>query len=585
MKKRKNTQGIEGSNADILAATLNDLGIHVVFGMSGGRILPLFQAIARYPNVDLIAVRNEQGAGYMADGYARVNNCCTCCISTSGPGATNLLTGIAGAYADSVPIIVITGQATTSEIGHGGIQEGSGFIRSPDIAGMYRNACKWTYRLGMDDNVMDVLKKAHQIAISGRPGPVHLDIPTDVLEAPVQFHGADLQSNQYSLKEDDFVKSSTPASNDMVEVINLLKNASDPLIVAGRGVYMAKAMKLLRRVQRQLAIPVCTSLGGRGVLDEYDPLSLGQIGCYGQDAANHYLMEEADVILTVGMSFQYLTTMGWNSAWDNRKLIQVDIDKRELGKNFHPDIRIHSSLEIILEQLLTECPNPSTDIRFSRIAKLNQIRHTYGYFPSHRVYEAGIGRQGFVNPAFVFQCLASHLEENDIVVLDSGENAYWGMFSLPVKYPNQLIANGGWGSMGYGVAATVGIAVGQKEVNGRVYGICGDGGLMMNVQEISTAVQYELPCTWLVMNNECYGTQKHWQRDLYEGQYIGTDMPPIDYTRLTTAMGASALTVESEKELEAALYKATQSEEPFLIDIKIDPEVKPSQALGSLLVK
>ncbi|WP_176220884.1 thiamine pyrophosphate-binding protein [Cohnella massiliensis] len=569
---------VRTTNSDIMAKTLEELGIGTIFGVSGGRILPLFQAINRRNGLRLIAARNEQGAAYMADGYARITRNCGCCISTSGPGASNLLTGIAGAYYDSIPLIVITGQAASDELGKGGIQEGSGVNRSPDIMGIYRNVCKTSYRLKKGDDAESAIREAYRIATGGRPGPVHLDVPTDYFLLECE------DSGNAGIKMDvlDEPISDVPVAGDAIRrLIALLQEAKRPLLMAGQGVYAAgpTAIERLRQVQEACGIPVCTSLGGRGIVDETHPLSLGMIGCYGQDVANQYLLERSDLIVGLGISLQYLTTLGWNEEIA-KKLIHVDIDRRELGRNLTPRLFIHGSLTDVLQAM------PEARSRFAFEDPTGFIREQkslHGYYPTYRVLESR-NDPNYLHPAKAYSLLTEYLDNDDAVILDSGENAYWGMLSLKIRHPNRLFLNYGWGAMGYSLGAAVGIASVLKG-SGKAYSVCGDGGFMMNLQEISCAVQYGLPCVWIVLNNKGYGTQMHWQRDIFNEEYVGTDMPDIDFVQLTNAMKIPAAKAVSETEFVEALLRAKRTDGPYLVELLVDPQAKPPQSLGSKLVK
>lgn len=561
-------------NADIVVDVLIRHGIDAIFGISGGFILPLFQA-TKGKACQIIATRNEQGASFMADSYARAKGHAGCCVSTSGPGATNLLTGVAGAYADSIPMIVITGQVSTKEFGHGGIQEGSGLNRSPSIQEMFKPITKGCIRVSSEDDVEQVLEEALEQAHCGRPGPIHIEIPIDVLAGDyvkkppkkIYFHK---KSEPIQMKDSE---------SAMDQVLEMMQTAENPVILAGAGVIRARASHLIRQLQEKAQIPVATSLGGKGVVDESHPLSLGMIGCYGQDLANSYLIEQADLIIALGISFQYLTSMSWNALFKEKPLIHVDIDQRELGKNFKPAISIHGSAREFLEELLCKI-EPS----FSKTDLLLSLRNSQGFYPALRVQKHGGDSNHYLNPCSIGQELSKTLTMDDDIVIDSGENAYWSMYSIQVQRPSQLFVNAGWGSMGYAVAAPIGIAAAKKG-EGRVFATIGDGGFLMNGTELLTAVQIEAAITWIVMDNRGYGTQKHWQRDWFNGTYIGTEIPPTNFTLFANSMGIPCFEVRSASELRTALNTSRTIKGGTLIWAHIDPEVKPPQALGSTLKK
>ncbi len=550
-------------------------GIDTVFGISGGFILPLFQATAG-TSCEIVATRNEQGASFMADAYARARGHAGCCVATSGPGATNLLTGVAGAYADSVPLIVITGQVSVQEFGHGGIQEGSGFQRSPSVQDIFRPIVKASVRACIEDDLEQLIEGALRCAHGGRPGPVHVEIPIDVLTAEFRKNGQKIASFP---AESALIY--TESDSKIEHVVERLKTAKAPVLLAGAGAIRCEAFHLVRALQEKMQIPVATSLGGKGVVDESHPLSLGMIGCYGQDFANQYLIEQADLIIALGISFQYLTSISWHEIFHKKPLIHVDIDQRELGKNFQPAIRWHGSATWFLKALLHEVKD--LPLRFET-ERLQEMKRSLGFYPAHRVFSFGGQSESYLNPCAIGQELSKVLTEDDSIVIDSGENAYWSMYSIQVRSPAQFFVNAGWGSMGYGVAAPVGVASARKG-KGRVFATMGDGGFLMNATELLTGVQIEAPITWIVMDNRGYGTQKHWQRDWFNGVYIGTEVPPTDFSLFAKSMGVAAFEARNPAAFRDALQASRAVRGGALIWAHIDPQVKPPQAFGSRLKK
>lgn len=558
------------TNADEIIRILENHGIDAIFGISGGFILPLFQATAD-TKCRLIATRNEQGASFMADAYARAKGHAGCCISTSGPGATNLMTGVAGSFADSVPMLVITGQVATKEFGKGGIQEGSGFNHAPSIMEMFRPITKKTYRVEADDDMTSVVIEALLLAESGRPGPVHLEIPIDVLTAPFSATSKPVQFA--SVEPIEF----QALDQEVEAALALIKTAKKPVILAGAGCTKPELFKKIRQVQALHEIPVATSLGGKGIVDEANPLSLGMIGCYGQDVANEYILKEADLIIAMGVSFQYLTSISWNQVFKEKPLIHIDIDKRELGKNFTPTVKIQGSALFLLDKLLLKGKTPLSN-------NVVAMKSTHGFYPANRVMAFGGQSESYLNPGSLGRELSNALTLDDDVVIDSGENAYWSMYSIRVQRPSQLFVNAGWGSMGYGAAAPVGVAA-ARNGKGRVFSTIGDGGFLMNATELLTGVQIEAPITWIILDNRGYGTQKHWQRDWFNGRYIGTELPPTNFSLFAESMGIPSFQVRTPEEFRKAIADSRKLKGCSLIWAHVDPAIKPPQALGSTLKK
>lgn len=571
-----------------LIQELRDLGLKSLFGVSGGRILPVFQACLDNDGPRLYATRNEQGAAYMADAFWRAGGGLAGCLSTSGPGATNLLTGVAGAFADSIPMIVLTGQAATTELGRGGIQEGSGMLRSPDVCGMYRNCTKWSYRLRHHDNPKEVARAAVSCALTARPGPVHLDLPFDILASPLGAN-AGRQDNEFVKPGCPSEQSSKPGNvpeldaTTLEAICRLIDCASYPALILGAGAVRDQNVGLVKALAARAGIAVATSFGGRGLIDERSEFALGQMGCYGQDTANEYLIARADLIVALGTSFQYLTSMGWNPRLREKTLVHIDTDARELGKTFCPVIGAVGDATRVLVSIAERCTNGERAAAVK--TSISELRESMGYYPSRRLAQAGESRPGYVGPTDAYRCLDSVRQDQDCVLLDSGENAYWGMFACTASRPRQLFTQSFFGAMGYGVAGAIGAAAAIVPTDGRVWACCGDGGLLMNATELTVAAHHGFKVTWVVLDNGCYGTQRHWQRDLCGGRYIGTEMPRVDICKLAEAMGVSATAVSTVGGLRSALEESRSLSTPNLIAVQIDPEVKPAQAKWSNLVK
>ncbi|MGW0576378.1 thiamine pyrophosphate-binding protein [Streptomyces sp. NPDC002920] len=550
-----------GTGADVLARALADAGIGCAYGIPGQRILPFFHALDQ-AGVPIVLTRHEQGAAFMADAHARIAGLGVC-MSTSGPGAINMLGGLAAAYMDSVPLLAITAQAATGEFGHYGIQEGTGLGRTPDIPAMCRSTVKESWQATRADELGPLLAEALTVARSGRPGPVHLDIPSDLFTAPaLDADGASPPTGA--------VNGADAVDAALVEVAaDALRGAKRPLVLAGGGLAAPATARLLLDVAEAADLPVATSFAAKRYLDEHHPLALGPVGTYGRAAANHALHHEADLVLALGVAFSYLTTAGWTARLPADRLIRVDIDPRELANTYQGGIAVKATTRAFLTALHPHAERIAG--HGARRADVLRRRHPDPSAP----LDAADGR---LHPVTVCEAVNRHLDDRTTVLADVGQNAYWVERYLRTRGDNRFLINAGLGSMGHAVAGAVGAWQARTAMGGpgeRVLVTTGDGGFLMGALEISTAVAEQAAITWVVFNNGTLGTQQAWF-DREGHRPVACQLPDTDLVALAKSLGANGRRVHTPQQLEDGLDWALKRAAPTVLDVVIDPTPAPA---------
>lgn len=552
------------SGARACAETLRDAGIRTIFGIPGQRILPLVDELENGCGVNVVLTRHEQGAAFMADAYARVAGL-GCCFATSGPGATNLLTGAAAAYMDSVPVLAITAQAETTEFGRYGIQEGTGLGRTPDISAMFAATCKESLRPMHVDELAPSLRQALEIAAAGRPGPVHVDIPSDLL----------LHEETRADEVPDVASNGKPPiapalSSEAIERVEAaIAGASRPLLLAGNGVIHSKSGEELMRFAEGADIPVAGTFLAKSVLDERHPLVLGPVGIYGRPEANLALHHEADLVVALGVSFNYMTTTGWTSRLDGERLVRVDIDTRELDNNYEAGLTVHADVGELIRALAGRA-RVNGGKGQARAAELREAAVAAAVDEPDPAAPA-------IHPVTLCRAIGAKLDDTMVVIADVGQNAYWVERHLTTRGHGRFLINGGLGSMGHGVAGAVGVAIARRDEGqpGRVLAVCGDGGFMMGGLELSVAAQRGADISWVIFNNQTLGTQRAWFRR-EDHLPAAVDLPPVDYVELARSLGVRGHRVESSADLDGALDEAFSAAGPSVVEVMIDPEPTPS---------
>ncbi len=541
------------TGARLLVEALKDEGVKYVFGYPGGAVLPVYDEIYDETDVEHILVRHEQGAAHAADGYARVTGEPGVCMATSGPGATNLVTGIATAYMDSSPVIAIPGPIPTSMIGNDAFQE-------VDAVGVFMPITKHNYQVTDPADVPRVVKEAFLVATKGRPGPVHIDLPKDVQESetdaevPRKVHVEGLR----------VVTRGHP--RQIKRAAELLAEAERPVILAGGGCVISGAQRELMELAELLGAPVATTLMGKGAFPETHPLALGMAGMHGTKAAN-YALTECDVLLAVGCRFSDRTTGDPEGFAPDAKVIHVDIDPAEIGKNIEPDVPIVGDAKSVLRELVKELRGrKSLRERTKWGERIEELKREVEMPPEDWEEEAR------VSPKHLVRALYDALKDVDhVVVTDVGQNQMWMARYFPVEEPRSFISSGGLGTMGFGLPAAMGAKVGAPEKE--VVAVLGDGGFLMTAQELATAVDNDIPIKAFVMDNRLLGMVAQWQRLFYEERLSESVLDErTDIVTLTEAYGATGLVVDDPTELDSVVEEALDTPGPVVVDVMVDPE-------------
>ncbi|MBI5958342.1 MAG: biosynthetic-type acetolactate synthase large subunit [Chloroflexi bacterium] len=538
------------SGAEIIWECLIREGVDIVYGYPGGAILPFYDAMSKYPQVHHVLVRHEQSAAHMADGLARATGKVGVAIGTSGPGATNLVTGIATAMLDSSPLVCITGQVASPLIGSDAFQE-------IDITGITLPITKHNYLVFDIHDLAYTIREAFHVARTGRPGPVLIDVPKDVQNAKIEFEypeGEIVLPGYHPPKE-----ASTSALEAMLRMIG---EAERPVILAGHGVLMSGAMREVLEFAERTQTPFALTLLGKGGLPEIHPLSLGMMGMHGTGYAN-LAIQNADLLLAFGMRFDDRVTGNLKTYAPNAKKIHIEIDPSEIHKNVRADLPIEGDLKTVLNQLL---PSLSP---LEHKSWLGQIRDWMEDADERDIVNQDVGERLFA--AHVIHDMWKATGGDSVVVTDVGQHQMWEAQYYLHQNPNTLITSGGLGTMGFGLPAAIGAAMGLKSSN--VWAIVGDGGFQMTMAELATAVQERVPVKIAIMNNGFLGMVRQWQEFFYEERYNATPMYAPNFVKLAEAYGIPARRVERRHDVIPTVEWANSiTDGPVLIEFVIEKQ-------------
>ncbi|RME85379.1 MAG: biosynthetic-type acetolactate synthase large subunit [Caldilineae bacterium] len=552
------------TGAQIVWEAMLQEGVKVVFGMPGGAILPTYDALAQYPQIHHVLVRHEQGAAHMADGYARVSGDVGVCIVTSGPAATNLVTGLANAMMDSIPVVAITGQVPTSLLGNDAFQE-------TDVTGVTQPVTKHNYLVTDIKDLAQVMKEAFYIARHGRPGPVLVDICKDVQNDSTDFvypEEVNLPGYQpwYGLDEQ--------AVEEAAAIIN---RSRKPLIIAGHGVQMGNAVEELRVFAEKAEIPVTTTLLGLGDIPETHPLALGMCGMHGE-AHTNLAIQECDCLIAVGMRFDDRVTGKLDEFAPKAKIIHLELDPAEVGKNVPADVAIIGDCKDSL-QALTQKIEPARHVEW-----LEEIASWREEGEERDILRAEVDE---LIPPYVMRQMWHVTQGNCIVVTDVGQHQMWEAQYFIHERPRQLLTSGGLGTMGFALPAAIGAQMAAPDA--QVWAVVGDGGFQMTMQEMATVMQERLPIKIAIINNGFLGMVRQWQQIFYEKRYTGTPILNPDFVKLAEAYGMAGRRVTKKDEVVDALAEAKAHDGPFLLDFRVKEEVNvypmvaPGAAVGDLI--
>ncbi len=544
------------TGAQALMEGLRREGVEVIFGYPGGALLPIYDVLYETEDIRHILVRHEQGAAHAADGYARASGKVGLCMATSGPGATNLVTGIATAHMDSVPIIAITGQVPTFAIGKDSFQEA-------DITGITLPITKHNYLITRPEDIPRVIKEAFHIARTGRPGPVLIDFPRDVQQAQIDFQYPE------TVNLSGYRPTLTGHQMMIKRAGELIDSAQRPLIYGGGGVNSSEAQTELVELAERIDAPVTMTLMGKGGFPEDHDLCLGMPGMHGT-AYSNYALHEADVIIAVGTRFDDRVTGKLDMFARNAKFIHIDIDPAEIGKNVAPLLPIVGDVKLVLAEL---------NKQVSRAKHPDWRKRVDEWKREYPMRWKGDG----LKPQFVIQQIHKATKGNAIIVTEVGQNQMWAAQWYPCKRTRQFISSGGLGTMGYGLPAAIGAQVARpKDV---VWDIAGDGSIQMNIQEMATAVANKIPVKIAVLNNGYLGMVRQWQTLFFKNRLSHTDIRvgTPDLAKLAEAYGAVGMRVADESEVAPAVKEAMAlKDRPCLIDFLIarDENVMPMVPAG-----
>ena len=560
---------MELTGAAILMECLKCEGVDVVFGYPGGAVLDLYPEMRNHPEIRHVLVRHEQGAAHAADGYARASGNVGVCIATSGPGATNTVTGLATAYADSIPMVLITGQVHTHLIGNDAFQE-------VDIVGITRPCTKHNYLVKDLAQLPRIIREAFHLARSGRPGPVLVDFPKDLMTRKTKFIWPE------EVRMRTYNPTYKPNLNQLRRVADLVCKAESPVVIAGGGVISSNASKLLRYFVSTYQIPVTCTLMGLGAVSTADTLYLGMLGMHGTYTANK-AVSNADLILAVGCRFDDRVTGRLDKFGKKAKIVHIDIDPTSIRKNVEVDVpvvgHIYPALEELSEIMATKLENAPIDFKEKHQSWLDVL---YGWKKAHPLFYHA--QKNALRPQQVLEAVRYILNDEYIITTEVGQNQMWAAQFLAFKEPRTLITSGGLGTMGYGLPAAIGAQIAYPDKT--VIDVAGDASIQMNIQELMTAVANRLPVKILILNNQYMGMVRQWQEFFYEKNYAHTNMEAQpDFVKLAEAYGADGYRITNNDELKTVLPKALTSGNATIIDVIVEREenVYPMVPAGASL--
>ncbi len=539
------------TGAQILMEVLKEEGVDTIFGFPGGVIIDIYDELTK-TDIKHILVRHEQGAVHAADGYARASGRVGVCLVTSGPGATNTVTGIACAYMDSIPMVIFTGQVPTQLIGNDAFQE-------VDIVGITRPCTKHNYLVKRTEDLARIVKEAFVIAASGRPGPVLIDIPKDVSNTKITYK----PPKKIELKS--YNPTYNPNMKQLHRAVKLIKNAKKPIIFAGGGVVLSKGSKELTELAHKTRTPVTCSLMGLGVFPGTDPLWLGMIGMHGTYRAN-MCSGDCDLIVAVGVRFDDRVTGKTDTFAPNAKIVHIDIDPTSIRKNIPVTVPIVGDCKItlgLLNRLLDK--EDLGDLKTKRKKWLDQIDEWKNTKP------LAYKQEDIIKPQYVVEKLYELTKGKAIITTEVGQNQMWAAQYYHFTKPNHFITSGGLGVMGFGLPAAIGAQLACPDK--LVVDIAGDGSIQMNIQEMATAEQYGLPVKIVILNNQYLGMVRQWQELFYDKRYSGTGMEHApDFVKLAEAYGAVGLRATKPEEVEPVLIKGLSSPKTVIMDFVVERE-------------
>ena len=536
------------TGAQIFMNCLREVGIDTVFGYPGAIILSIYEEFYKTSDVKHYLTRHEQAAVHAAEGYARVMDKPGVVLVTSGPGATNTITGIANAYLDCYPLVVFCGQVPSAVVGKDAFQE-------VDIVEMTKTCTKWSYQVQSVDELETVIKKAFEIANSGKKGPVVIDLPKNILEAKCE------KENKKCEEQRAKCKVQSVNFNSIQNALEILSTATKPVILAGGGVISANASEELTRFAKKIGSPVTYTMMGAGAYGVDDKSNLGMLGVLGNYWANQAI-SECDVLFAIGTRFtDRINPAVKNASKNGAKIIYIDLDHSEFAKDLNIEMQIEADIKEALELFLQQAQDLYFEPKTQWINKINEWKATkkLPIVPSEKLHAHKILER-------VYELTK---EFNPIVTTEVGQHQLWTIQAFNFTKPRKLLTSGGLGTMGFGFPAAMGACLAKPDE--LVLNIAGDGSIQMNIQELATCVHYKLPVKNIILNNGYLGMVRQWQEKLYDGHYCGTDITSPDFVKVAEAYGALGIRVEKEEQIESAIKEALAFDGPVFLEFIIEP--------------
>ena len=541
------------TGAQILLRMIKSEGVDTIFGYPGGAVVDIYDALAKETGLNHILVRHEQGAVHAADAYARANKSVGVALVTSGPGATNTVTGIASAHSDSIPLVVFTGQVPTGLIGNDAFQE-------VDIVGITRSCTKHNYLVKSVDKLASTIKEAFHLARSGRPGPVLVDLPKDIVGTMIDFK----EPEEISLRS--YKPNYKPNKKQLAKVVDLIAKAKRPVIFAGGGVILSNASEQINELAKLADIPVTGSLMGLGAFPGSDPLWLGMLGMHGTYRANMSI-GHCDLMIAAGVRFDDRVTGNIEKFAPHARIVQIDIDPTSIHKNIEVQCPIVGDCKNALDGILTlmkdKDPETFKQDRREWHAQINEWKST-----TPLKYEQG---DDIIKPQFVIEKLYEATKGDAIITTEVGQNQMWAAQYYHFDQPNHFITSGGLGVMGFGLPAAIGAKAACPDK--LVVDIAGDGSIQMNIQELMTAIESKIDVKIVILNNRYLGMVRQWQELFYDKVYSATNMEAApDFVKLADAYGAAGLRCDTPAEVESTLRKGLNTPGTVIMEFIVDRE-------------
>jgi len=527
----------------ILLECLKEQGTDTIFGYPGGAVLNIYDEIYSFEGINHILVSHEQGAAHAADGYARATGRVGVCLATSGPGATNLVTGIATAYMDSVPMVAITGQVATTLIGKDSFQE-------VDIVGITMPITKHNFLVKDINELAPTIRKAFRIAKSGRPGPVLIDIPKDLTG----------MEGEYTPEIPEIIKRANVKVDEIKDAASAIQKSSKPIIVVGGGCNISDDKEVLLKLQEILKCPVCSTMMGLGAFSGLHPMYTGMLGMHGTFASNRCITS-SDLIIAIGARFSDRVISDPTTFAVNTKVIHIDIDEAEVSKNIKADCWIIGNVADVVRDLIKELTSREEN-EWTDCAK-ELIRKDKAKVIKVNEFET-------VNPLYVIKKLYEITKGNAIITTEVGQNQIWATQAFIYTEPRTFISSGGLGTMGYGFGAAIGASIGKEQM---VFDIAGDGSFRMNLNELGTAARYNIPVKIILLNNGVLGMVRQWQNVFYSKRFSSTTLErDTDFVKIAEGFGVKGIRVDTNSQVVDALKQAIEWDGPVVIDFRVAPD-------------